>query len=306
MKRVHKNKFYILFYILIITAALLSGCKENADDFSERVIISTPLHIKTPDAYFASASPSYFPGTDAVNTDSPAASFSTPHPSDNIISEPTESTFEALQSAKPSANAATTAVQKPTATVKITASAKPTATAKKADDISPTATPKPAATARPTFNIQIIPTRSKATASNPTTAQNHSQANSPSVNKSFAQEVVVLVNEERAKYNLQPLEMTDDALIRTAELRAEECIQSFSHTRPNGTSCFTAFKEMGVSYKRAGENIAYGFSTPQSVVNGWMNSEGHRANILDTTFTQIGVGCVYYRGTYYWAQSFTG
>lgn len=79
----------------------------------------------------------------------------------------------------------------------------------------------------------------------------------------------------------------------------------FSHTRPSGASCFTALTEAGVSYTRAGENIAYGQSTPEAVVQSWMSSSGHRANILSSSFTTIGIGCTVVNGTAYWAQLFT-
>lgn len=122
---------------------------------------------------------------------------------------------------------------------------------------------------------------------------------------SFAEQVVKLVNEERAKAGLA--EVTLDKKIEAAALvRAKETEQSFSHTRPNGTSFSTALKEQGVTYRGAGENIAWGQKTPEDVMRAWMNSEGHRANILNAKFTKIGVG--YYRnaqGRNYWTQLFT-
>lgn len=121
----------------------------------------------------------------------------------------------------------------------------------------------------------------------------------------YAQEVVRLVNVERAKYGLSALTVHAKAS-QAAQVRAEEQARGFSHTRPNGTSCFTALKEAGVSYRTAGENIAYGQRTPQQVVNEWMNSSGHRANILGKQFTQIGVGYTVINGTPYWAQFFIG
>ena len=89
------------------------------------------------------------------------------------------------------------------------------------------------------------------------------------------------------------------------EERAQEIAQSFSHTRPDGSSCFTILEEFGVSYRAAGENIAMGQRTPEEVMDGWMNSSGHRANILNGTFTSIGVG--YYvdgAGAAHWVQIF--
>ena len=92
---------------------------------------------------------------------------------------------------------------------------------------------------------------------------------------------------------------------QAAQTRAGELQTSFSHTRPSGASCCTALTEAGVSYTRAGENIAYGQSTPEAVVQSWMSSSSHRANILSSSFTTIGVGCTVVNGTAYWAQLFT-
>lgn len=122
---------------------------------------------------------------------------------------------------------------------------------------------------------------------------------------SYAEQVVKLVNEERAKAGLPALNVMTD-LTAAANVRAVEIKQSFSHTRPNGTSFSTAIKEQGVSFRGSGENIAWGQKTPQQVMNGWMNSDGHRANILNKNFKNIGVG--YYqdeKGTNYWVQLFT-
>ncbi|MGN0377943.1 MAG: CAP domain-containing protein [Suilimivivens sp.] len=124
------------------------------------------------------------------------------------------------------------------------------------------------------------------------------------VEESLAHQVVRLVNEERAKAGLPAL--TIDVNTEAAALvRAKEIKQSFSHTRPNGSQFATALKEQGVSYRGAGENIAYGQKSPEAVMQAWMNSEGHRANILNPKYTKIGVG--HYQdanGTNYWTQLF--
>lgn len=122
----------------------------------------------------------------------------------------------------------------------------------------------------------------------------------------FCAEVVRLVNEERAKAGLSPLG-TFDTLTAAAQIRAPELITKFDHNRPDGTKCFTALGEAGVSnYYTAGENIAAGQRTPAEVVESWMNSPGHRANILNGDFTHIGVGYVQGGGNYghYWVQLF--
>ena len=124
-------------------------------------------------------------------------------------------------------------------------------------------------------------------------------------NKSYTQQVVDLVNAERAKEGLAPL--TIDANVeKAATVRAKEIQSNFDHTRPNGSSFSTALKEQGVNYRGAGENIAWGQKTPQEVVNAWMNSAGHRANIMNKSYTHIGVGNTQNgSGTQYWVQLFT-
>lgn len=119
-----------------------------------------------------------------------------------------------------------------------------------------------------------------------------------------AEAVASLVNAARQDAGLSELELDAD-LCAAAQARAQEIAQSFSHTRPDGSSCFTILEEFGISYRAAGENIAMGQRTPEEVMDGWMNSSGHRANILNGTFTSIGVG--YYvdgAGAAHWVQIF--
>lgn len=122
-------------------------------------------------------------------------------------------------------------------------------------------------------------------------------------NSSFVSQVVSLVNEERAKAGLSALTV-DSRAAAAAEVRAREIVTSFSHTRPDGSSFSTALTQSGASFRGAGENIAYGQRTPQEVMNGWMNSQGHRANILNADFTSIGVGYYESAGVGYWTQLF--
>ena len=145
---------------------------------------------------------------------------------------------------------------------------------------------------------------------NPGTPDNN-QPENPSVpdtdteNASFVRQVVNLVNQERAKAGLSPV-TADTSIQAAAQVRAKEIEKSFSHTRPDGSSFSTALTQQGVTYRGSGENIAWGQKTPEQVMNGWMNSDGHRANILNKNFTKIGVG--YYQnasGTNYWTQLFT-
>lgn len=121
---------------------------------------------------------------------------------------------------------------------------------------------------------------------------------------SFAAQVVKLVNEERKKAGLS--ELTVDLKVQSAaNVRAKEIVSSFSHTRPDGRQFSTALTEAGASFRGSGENIAWGQKTPEAVMQAWMNSSGHRANILNARYTSIGVGYYVVNGTPYWTQLFT-
>ena len=121
----------------------------------------------------------------------------------------------------------------------------------------------------------------------------------------FAREVLRLTNEIRFNYNLLGFGQ-NAALTAAAEVRARESAVVFSHTRPDGRGPFTAFTENDVIFTRAAENLAAGQTTPEQAVNGWMNSPGHRANIVNADLAQLGVA-VYMTdaGRLYWVQTFT-
>ena len=122
---------------------------------------------------------------------------------------------------------------------------------------------------------------------------------------SYENEVIRLVNEIRRSNGLKPLTANWE-LSRVARYKSEDMSNNryFSHTSPTYGTPFQMIKAFGLSYRSAGENIAYGYGTPAAVVNGWMNSSGHRANILNASYTQIGVG--YCADGNYWTQMFIG
>ena len=125
---------------------------------------------------------------------------------------------------------------------------------------------------------------------------------------SYGAQVVSLVNKERAAQGLSAL-TADSRLTRLAQLKAEDMAKNkyFSHTSPTYGSAFDMMKTYGVSYDTAGENIATGQKTAEAVMEGWMNSQGHRANILNSAYTGIGVGYAKSSdGTTYWVQIFKG
>ena len=108
---------------------------------------------------------------------------------------------------------------------------------------------------------------------------------------SYAEEVLRLVNEEREKAGVAPLKL-DSELTKAAQCRAKEITETFSHTRPNGENFRTILDEMGIDSSYAGENIAVGFSSPKGVMSAWMNSQGHKKNILNPNYNSLGVGFI--------------
>lgn len=141
-----------------------------------------------------------------------------------------------------------------------------------------------------------------------TTVQENEQQEEQQTNNSlhaFEQEVVELTNAERAKHGLSALQI-DETLSKVAREKSRDMAANgyFSHQSPTYGSPFDMMKQYGVDYRTAGENIAKGQTTPEQVVNGWMNSEGHRANILNGNYTHIGVG--YVEQGNHWTQQFIG
>lgn len=126
-------------------------------------------------------------------------------------------------------------------------------------------------------------------------------------NKTAAQSVLNIVNKQRKKQGRKALKL-DAKLTKAAQKRAKELTKVFAHERPDGSSCFTVLKDYNISYMACGENIAAGQRSAKEVMNAWMNSDGHRENILSTNYGKIGVGL--YKSpntqyTYYWVQLFT-
>ena len=121
----------------------------------------------------------------------------------------------------------------------------------------------------------------------------------------YESEVIRLVNEIRVQNGLKAL-TTNWELSRVARYKSEDMVKNryFSHNSPTYGTPFQMMRSFGLSYRTAGENIAYGQRTPAAVVDAWMNSSGHRANILNASYTQIGVG--YCANGNYWTQMFIG
>ena len=159
---------------------------------------------------------------------------------------------------------------------------------------------KPATTTvqKPSANVQAP--ASKPATQAPAPSQ---KANNEAGLKAYEQQVVDLTNKERAKYGLPPLKV-DLALSKVAREKSRDMAVNhyFSHNSPTYGSPFEMMRKFGISYTAAGENIAKGQRTPQEVVAAWMNSPGHRANILNKNYTHIGVG--FEENGYIWTQQF--
>ena len=121
----------------------------------------------------------------------------------------------------------------------------------------------------------------------------------------FIDEILKLVNEQRKANNIAELSYCND-IQECADIRADEIITLFDHTRPDGTDCFTVFDEKGIKYTTVGENIAQEYIDPASVMEGWMDSENHKKNILSPDFTGMAVGIAEKDGTYYLVLLFIG
>lgn len=166
-----------------------------------------------------------------------------------------------------------------------------------------TATAVPASPATPTATTGKTPV-----ASSKPTAPTSGAVTIPAESAlgTYEQQVVDLVNKERAAAGLPALKV-NMTLAKVAKTKAADLRDNnyFSHTSPTYGSPFDMMKQFGITYTAAGENIAKGQKTPAEVMKGWMNSPGHKANILNSKYTEIGVGYVTdSNGTGYWVQEF--
>ena len=172
-----------------------------------------------------------------------------------------------------------------------------------------TCTPATCTTAKkPTTNKSANNTSTTKPTTNTPVAKPATSTSTNGDYSAFQNKVLELVNVERAKNGLKPLTMNAN-LNKTATLKSQDMakLNYFSHTSPTYGSPFDMMKKYGISYRTAGENIAMGQTTPEQVMQGWMNSSGHRANILNSSFTQLGVGVAKNsNGQLYWTQQFIG
>lgn len=314
--------------IVLIAAAAgsvaLTGCAARSEYYGVFVAERTDREAWSdhgePDTYYSEITAEVSESSDAVSM-----------PEYSVTSTPAAPTSKSPEtSATPPASSATT----PQTTPEPQTTQKPQSTpAPRTTTSAPSTTPS-APAPQTTPSTPAAPSAPSTQSTPPTTPQTHAPSTNP-INPATAHEttagtkaatttatvaaavdepvsadeyiaeVLRLVNVERADEGLSPL-VLDSKLSEAARVRAEEQIELFGHTRPDGQSCFTVFKEYGINYSTAGENAAAGYSTPEDVVKAWMSSDGHRANILKPCFEKLGVGFVYSDDSYgaYWVQLF--
>ncbi len=198
-----------------------------------------------------------------------------------------------------------------TSTVPVTTTAAATTQAPTTTTTAPatTTTTKASTTAAPKKKNNSKTTTTTKAASKKPAAQMPAQNQTVSgAQTGFESDMLKQVNAQRAKNGKSALTL-NQSLCASARVRASEIAKDgcFSHTRPDDSGCFTAIS--GVSYRTAGENIAmgtWGYYGVDEIMDGWMNSEGHRANILNGDFSEVGFGCVVVNGNGYWVQMFIG
>ena len=226
--------------------------------------------------------------------DKTASTKPTTHTQTEDKETPTKPTASTQKQNKVTATKSTTPTQTENKVTE-TKPTQPSQTEDKVTETKPTAPPQTEDKVPPTQQTPPTTIPDKETPTKPTTT--------PSDVNAFEQQVVELTNTERTKAGLAPLQ-TDAKLMAAAREKSQDMQTNnyFSHTSPTFGSPFDRLNALGISYKAAGENIAQGQRTPQEVVQGWMNSSGHRANILNANFTHIGVG--YVKTGNYWTQQF--
>lgn len=198
-----------------------------------------------------------------------------------------------------------------TSTVPVTTTAAATTQAPTTTTTAPatTTTTKASTTAaRKKKNNSKTTTTTKAASKKPAAQMPAQNQTVSGAQTGFESDMLKQVNAQRAKNGKSALTL-NQSLCASARVRASEIAKDgcFSHTRPDDSGCFTAIS--GVSYRTAGENIAmgtWGYYGVDEIMDGWMNSEGHRANILNGDFSEVGFGCVVVNGNGYWVQMFIG
>ncbi len=183
-----------------------------------------------------------------------------------------------------------------------TSSQQSAATSSKTSSKPSTSSQKPQASSSRIATSSRQQVISKPQSSSKAPASSKVSSNPPTSGSSRAEQILTLVNQERAKAGVSPLQL-DSTLSANATVRAKEIVSKFDHTRPDGSKFQTA---VTIPWRTVGENIAWGQKTPQAVMSDWMGSSGHRANILKASYSKLGVGVYESSGRLYWVQLFVG
>ena len=147
-------------------------------------------------------------------------------------------------------------------------------------------------------------TNGSSTDKSKTSGNSTDSAKTAASSQKYISDILRLTNQYRAEVGVDALTL-DSKLSAAAQKRATELVKTPSHTRPNGTSCFTVFNEYGIDAWTYGENIAYGQANGTSAAKWWRNSSGHYKNMTKKDYKKIGIGAYYSGGRWYWVQLFT-
>ncbi len=296
---------------IIISALMIAlsacGCSTSGDEYANEIYKSTDTTGSAPDTASPNAPETDAPGQDEADLTDPDKSESTAYDQDDTEltapdkSEPTAAAPDKSEPSKSASDKSEPSKSSPTTT----------APDKRESEAPTQKSDRPASTNKPTDSGE-----GKAETTAPSGAPDRAPEGAPETAPKtdgrgadtadeYEREVVRLVNEIRRARGLHELEY-DEELTKVARLKSQDMneLGYFSHTSPTYGSPFDMMKSFGITYRAAGENIARGYRTPEAVVDGWMNSDGHRANILSDKFTRIGVG--YVADGSYWTQMFRG
>lgn len=301
-----KRRFLALLLIFSLTGTIFAGCGTGAEQTipnDESVTEPIPESSEIPAPTENSTSP-VDPTTDSIMVENTPSITEQPTPTETVV--PTEIP-EPTETATPTETPTSTKAPDPTSVPVPTATPKPTATPVPTS----TPTPKPTATPVPTNTPTPKPTNTPVPTSTPkpTIAPAYESINTEiednyfdiplpgTFDKELAKETFILTNKMRKEHGVPEL-IWDGCLYESARVRAAESSLYFSHTRLDGTDCFTIYDKLH------GENLACNYSSAESVVNGWMSSEGHKANILNSNFTRGSIAVFKTLTGWYYCQHF--
>ncbi len=311
------NKKIFALVISLLLCLNIAACSEGGDDVN---ISDTSAETVTPDESEPETETAAAQTVTAAENTSIPAEIITVTGSETASENTSDSASSSVQT-KPSSETAkpvATTTQKPAVTAApkpvVTTTQKPVVTTAPKPVVTTTqkpvvtTAPKPVVTTtqKPVVTTAPKPVVTTTTAPPSTPSDDYGRRPQTPAEIEFSNRVFELVNEERAKLGLYPFKRME-SLSTVANIRAWEQSIIFGHTRPDGKGFSTVFLENGLDYNLCGENVAAGQTTPEEVVNTWMNSPPHRSNIVSTEYVNMEVGYYNIPGsqyTNYWSQNF--